>query len=397
MAEAPWAKWWQPDLPCAFSQAQAAENCAYLTELLGAAWLERGLSSPGFAEHPILQRWKGGAPAFLELNTLAEDAKILGQVPGFGQVISDLLDTERSTPAWHVVHTAALFERAAPRTVVEFLPQTETPSPDFKMEVRGKTIGCEAKALLTSDKEQAFYDYAFPLVESVFEGVLASPTLHPTVLIVIKDVDRLPQVSEVIGAVVEANQLFSGSQIKVSRSQFNIFIAPIHHLAPLQNLGEHRLCYVLCPRSPNEDLRVQERSKQAARQLRSLAELTGGLFSVRVSEYQNPHTILNTLNRRFLRGEYHAMSGVMLMRSATQLGPPRRTPVDLIVTAHNPRAVFPLPNLPMRAAGLLVPLLKEVPPKDVVPAYHYGSTIVGGTGPLGAFVPDIRLLTKDML
>lgn len=393
-----WIKWWQTDLPCAFSQARAEQNCAYLTALLSSSWLEKGVDSPGYANHPVFQRWKGGgANAFLELNTLAEDAKVLDQVPGFDQVVADLRDIEGSEPAWHVIHAAAMFERAAPKTVIEFLAQVGSPIPDFRMRAGGKIISCEAKALMASDKEQAFYDFAVPLVEKVFAEVLTSFILHPTVLIVLKDADKLPEISAIVEAVDETRRRFDGSQIAFSSANFNVFVEPIPPLTRARNLGEHRLCYVLCPRSPNENLRVEDRSKKAARQLRSLAESTAGLFCLRVSHYQNPHVILNLLNRRFARGQYRAMSGVMLLRTGTHLAPPKRTPVDLVATAHNPMARPPLPNLPMRGVGPIGSLLEAVAPEGPVPAYHYSDAIAGGTGSIGVFVPDLCFLTEDML
>ena len=108
-----WTQWWQTDVPCRFSSARAKENALFLTDLLGSQWVEKVQTHPGSTNHLLIQRWNNnGANAFLELNALAEDARLLEGMPGFEGIVADLKNSDRALPTWHALHCAALFERA---------------------------------------------------------------------------------------------------------------------------------------------------------------------------------------------------------------------------------------------------------------------------------------------
>src|SRR5687767_7878416 len=124
VVNAPWTTWWQTDMPCLFSPQRATQNREYLVESIGNRWLNQSISKPGRENNAQLQRWiSNGAGSFLELNLLAEDLRVLDSITGIEVVIDDLRDAARCLPAWHVLHSAALFERKIKGTVVTFFSQ----------------------------------------------------------------------------------------------------------------------------------------------------------------------------------------------------------------------------------------------------------------------------------
>ena len=164
-----WTTWWQDDLPCQFSMQRTQENAAYLVSILGESWLRRGLTSPGATNHPLLQRWlTDGAGSFLELNSLAEDLRLIESTSGVEIIIGDLLDAKQCEAAWHVIHSAALFARSDGITVAKFFPKTDRIVPDFLLRIGKKSLAVEAKILTTSEKEDTFVRYASDLCDKIF-------------------------------------------------------------------------------------------------------------------------------------------------------------------------------------------------------------------------------------
>src|ERR1700674_2912312 len=125
---APWTTWWQDDLPCRFSQEDASRNCTFLVNLLGRSWLQNSLGPK--TKHPLVSEWMtDGANAFLRLNALAEDSRLLVAVPGFQHnVLGDLRHRKRCLSAWHVVRVAAMFQRAG-AAITNFYEQTDKTVP----------------------------------------------------------------------------------------------------------------------------------------------------------------------------------------------------------------------------------------------------------------------------
>jgi hypothetical protein len=396
MLTAPWSTWSQDDLPCLFSQGQALNNAAYLAQKLGERWLENGLANPGHENHPVFLRWStAGANAFLELNSLAEDLRLLDTKPGFDSLLMDLRHTDRATSAWHTAHAAALFERAQPSAVTEFPLQKSALVPDFLLRVGGSTLACEAKFLAVSEKEQAFSVYAESVKELLFEEVLTGGEIYPSFVIVLKNSDHLPSLSLIREQLVKVWQDFHGSSMEARSPQLSVFVDPPGPTT--QRFIRFKQCTVLSPRSEKEDLRVEARGKEAEKQLRPLSASTAGLACLAVGHPHNPHVVFNLLSRRFKAGRYPGLSGVELIRTATHLAPPVRTVIDLLALIQNPTSTSPLPRLQLRGLGILAPLLQMVHPDGPIPAYRFNEVLALGQPEVQVFMPDVRFLTPEML
>jgi hypothetical protein len=59
-----WTTWWQDDLPCRFSAADAEKNCDFLADTLGRDRLQRAVGPN--SQYPLVREWMtNGANAFL--------------------------------------------------------------------------------------------------------------------------------------------------------------------------------------------------------------------------------------------------------------------------------------------------------------------------------------------
>ena len=163
-------------------------------------------------------------------------------------------------------------------------------------------------------------------------------------------------------------------------------------------MPRHKFCYVLAPRSPHENLRVEDRSKKASRQLRGSSSDGAGLFCLGIGEKQDAHTILNMIRSRFVGDQYRGISYLMLIRTGTQLQPPQRTVVDLVATMRNPNSKFPFPNPSIAFVGASGRLESDVPSEGQVPAYYVADVEVKrGASSKEVVAPDLRHLTPEML
>jgi len=213
---APWTTWWQIDLPCLFSQERAAENCKYLIDSIGGRWLSQSTEKPGAKNHPLLDRWlTNGACSFLELNLLAEDLRILDGISGIEIVIEDLRDAALCLPTWHMLHSAALFERKIKGAVRKFFPQVDKVTPDFLLSNNGYEIPVEAKLLTKSESEEVFEGYAENLSAQLQAEAMNEERVYPTVTVICKDVAVLPKNTEVIESVKQHFRDFNGDGIAV--------------------------------------------------------------------------------------------------------------------------------------------------------------------------------------
>jgi integrase len=169
---APWTTWWQTDMPCRFSQEESRANLAFLIDVLGEDWIKK--AGTIHSNHPLGTEWAtNGAGAFLLLNALAEDIRLIRTVPGFSVVLDDLLDGKQCRAAWHVVRTAAMFARGG-APVCEFFEQTDVKVPDYVIQSKSEKINVEAKLLLSSDKEEAFTNFASPLLDTIMKQAMSA-------------------------------------------------------------------------------------------------------------------------------------------------------------------------------------------------------------------------------
>lgn len=395
----PWSSWWQTDLPCEFTQEEARTNCEFLTEILGEAWLDKAPTVPAASNHPLLAKWiTKGAGSFLQLNGLAEDIRVVKDRPGFDTVLHDLKNALSTDSAGHVIHGAALFERHAPGSVIQFFPQTSDSIPDFLVRAGGADLAAEAKLLTRSEAEESFEAYGQSLVDHVLANVSKENTINPAVYIVIKQAEHRPSLGHV-GSVLERAIASHQQGTAITREdQFNIVVEPPPQDA--SGLKGYRHCCVFSPRSADEDLRVEQRGKKASKQLRAFDEgRAAGLFLLGVTPLNDPHVIKRLLDRKFRAGLFHGISGAMLIWTGTHMDKPRRSILDLIgvvQNTQNPRQGTK--DFGIKPLGLSGNLFAARPPGADIPAYRV-CTVEGTASSPGAqlFLRNIRVLTEELL
>lgn len=391
-----WTQWWQDDIPCRFSREEATENASYLAQLLGVSFFKGANYPIAEVKHPILQRWRTrGAGAFLELNALASDLKVISEADDFKVILHDLKNPNTCASAWHAVHVAALLSRARGARVEQFYPQTDESLPDFLVSYEGQRVACEAKLLTKSGQEEAFKAYAVGLAQRIMNEVLAGASIHPSVTVVLKDVHSLPPINSVVAVVAEGRDGYSGGRLEYRTPEFNVFIEAAKAMS--SGVTESRSCFLLCPKSDKEDVRVQRPGAKASKQLSapSTAGYPGILF-LGITPRQDPGYVVSLFQRRFAGGQYPGISSVMLIYAGTHMEQPLRSPIDLIATVRNEGSARPAPNLPLQPVGLLGALPTEI--NDGIPAYrHLSHEVRVGDSFGGVFIPDLRVLSPDML
>ena len=104
---APWTTWSADDLPCQFSTAQAVDNADLLASILPAEF--HGRSGRQRKEHRLLQAWDAAEPnAYLDLNALAEDLRLVHAKRGFHSVLRELIDPNSFSSARHTIRVSDL-------------------------------------------------------------------------------------------------------------------------------------------------------------------------------------------------------------------------------------------------------------------------------------------------
>lgn len=260
------------------------------------------MANPGRNNHPLLQRWgNNGAGSFLEVNSLAEDLRLLEGVRGLQAVVSDLRHAQRCQPAWHVIHSAALIARSSTAVIKKFFPQTHETLPDFAIQHEAIEVAVEAKLLLQSDAEIEFGKYASKLQEDLFARVL-NENVNPSVTIILKDPHNVPPSPRLVQSIQEGVAAYRDGTMSLRTPLVNVFLGP-----PQSGFEAFSYCDILCPRSPKENLRVAARGKAASKQLRAYTQDGhAGLFMLGLTDRQDPHELRSMFSQRFDRGEYLA-------------------------------------------------------------------------------------------
>ena len=253
--------------------------------------------------------------------------------------------------------------------------------------------------LTKSDKEDYFTEWATRIAEMIFKNnIIPFSGFQPIVSVIVKDCDNLPGQLLLLETVRSTLSRFQKDTVEARTKLFNVFVDP--NTFDTSGLSCCRCCLILCPKSPNEDIRVQDRSKKASKQLSAYSiENTAGLFCLGITRLQNPHYISDLLQSRFSKGQYSGISSVMMILTGTHLGNPRRSVIDLIDLVKNKKASISIPgHLTFAASGLLGHLIRGIPPPVEVPAYRHLVTEGKIANPPGKlFLPDVRSLTVDML
>ncbi len=387
---APWSTWWQEDLPCFFSQQQAVRNRAFLTDTLGQSWLQKALGPT--SQHPLVNEWMtAGANSFLMLNALAEDIRILESVRGLDLVLADLRLGEQCLSTWHVLRTAAMFCRANVH-VDEFFAQSNVKVPDFSLSVHSAQANVEAKLLTSSEIEESFWKYAKPILDRIFVQLMNEERRYPPVSVIIKDALNLPVVEEVICSV---EPLLKHAPGQFRNQAFNIFVeAPLEIPASL-----HKCCYILCPRSNKEDLRISTRMRDASHQLLAQGLSTvSGIACVGMTQQQDPTAVRDLLSRKFGDGQYSGVSAAVLFLSGTYIQPPRRSVIDLFSTISNPKSRAPLPSpFPFKSLDFMK-RLEDHFNEPGIPAYRVLASEMRKTDEnVNLRLDDVRRISPDLL
>jgi hypothetical protein len=389
-----WYDWNQSDLTCAFSPERATENRVFLENAFVGLSPTPPTEVKTNADSPFQTTWQTtGAGAFLEINWLAEDLRLLIGVEGISSVLRDLTDRQLCHSTWHMLHTAALFERARPGAVLSFLESTDGETPDFLVQVDGQRVPVEAKLLTLSKDEERFVaearKIAGPLLSMVSPNSIA-------VLAVKK-----PVRTDIAAAVLQFCRGHLPAYSGVARSHFgplcNLFVEPMQS-SP--GIGNHRAYWILAPVPDTENLRVLQRAKKASRQLRSFPTARdSGIVSIGLSDSQDGCAVFERIGERVQKGRLSGIAAVLLLKKRTHLSPPRRTTFDLLEVRKNPNATSPIHGeIPLRPFDGAALLSQVEPSLGGIRAYRMGAAegTIQGDG-AGLYLPDIRVLTREML
>jgi len=399
MINSQWTSWWQNDIPCQFSQKQTEENKQYLIKIFSESWLKKRIHGKKGNGNPLVQRWiNNGVNSYLELNSLAEDIRLLGKKPCFETILKDLKSTNTCMATWHVIHSAALFERAEKGVITRFYNQTSSSAPDFSLTIGGSEYPVEAKLLTQSECEIEFEVYSRKLIEQISSLLLVQNLIYPQIMIVIKCFESLPDYNDIINSLKQGLHNYKGKSMKGSFNKYNVFIdSPV---VSKKDFTYHKTIYIFSPRSDKENIRMEGRVKDASKQLKKHdSELSGFVF-LGIGEHQDPYYAKNRLLQRFQNRQLKAVSSVVLLRSGTYLQKPKRTIIDLISIISNKNATKKVSTskLIFRPIGLCDKLIQDNHITNKVSSYR--TMIVEGKiahTDVSLIMPDIKYLTTEML
>lgn len=374
----PWFKNWPPELQCSVLPGRAAENADYLRNTLGQKWVDKRAAQPD--RHPLSTDWRsGGAEAFLRLNTLAEDLRLLAATPGIETLIRDLKGVSSFKPAVHTVHVAALFARAG-NEVLKFYPPSNESVPDFDIAIEGRRTAVEAKQLTKSGYELAFGRAADGVQEAVLRAVFHGGRL-PEVQVIVKDPERVPRTDEVIAAAREGLATYSpGTVVRVRTELFNlrIFAAQV-----TRHFIDCFAIQVLAPAHATEASRIERLVNKANSQLkRNTAGNEPALICIGIGEHQDPHAVAELIRARFAKGDFSSTGGIILHRPARHAGPGPVGAADMLSFIANTNARAPIGNFQMRSAGIVGDLLSAGASTvaETVSCYPGGGQVLGKVG-----------------
>lgn len=388
-----WYDWNQIDLPCIFSRERAQENRAFLQQTFAA--VSPAIDSP--RRGPLQKTWQTtGAGAFLEINSLAEDLRLLQHTAGVASVLRDLADARLCQPTWHMVHTAALFERARAGTVVNFIEAQNDDAPDFIVQLDGDQVPVEAKLLTLSTDEERFQSAARQIADAIQEPL----ALVPSNTIAIVALKR--PVSDTIATLVSDFcthhlPLYEGVTQVHRGPECNLLLEPMNASPGISDYSAH---WVLAPVPDSENVRVLQRAKKASQQLRSFPTARdSGIVSIGLSDNQDGSAVFEHISERIRRGRFSGIAAVLLLKRRLHLAAPRRTTLDLLEVRKNPGATSPLSgSIPLRPIDAAALLTKVEPAIGALRTYRLGAATGRVIDParFALALPDIQILTPDI-
>ena len=384
-----------------YSEERANENANLLRTLLGDKWLRRGSQDQRRLGHLLLNAWScADIQGFVQMNSLAEDLRVLSEADSLGAILSDLREERQCAAAWHVLHAAALFARDPAQTVLTFFPKNQLSAPDFTVRApSGDILTVEAKLLEISKSELEFGRYARKLHDRAFSALLHPNKMNPFVKIIIKDSAQRAPIEDVLAVLAGGLKRYRSNELEWRGPAFNIFISP----PPIETLAfaAYRACMVLAPRSPTEDIRVFDRSKAASKQLGSFNDgRNAGVFSLGLTKHQDPHFLVKRFEERFKGGNYSNISSAILMARMEPIQQHHKPSLDFVAVVHNPKAKVHIPAFCLHTAGQFVDFPPEPPTSSEVSAYQY-STVEAAKGyslrDATLRMPRIEYLTTEQL
>jgi hypothetical protein len=380
--------------------SRADESCSILLSTLGEEWL-RSARLGRARKHRLLSQWQTrGEPAPVILSRIADEFRLLRNVRGFEHILVDIKNAERCQPALHTLSTAALFERGAAGSVLEFCEPSDRTIPDFILQHNDQEIPVEAKLLSESDRAKKFYDYCDPLLHDALELRDNSfPSPGWGLFLIFSDVDLLPSRHDVIASLRQ----MSATNQTAFRAANGRCLATIE---PLQVRGADpsatRLCMALCPRSTKDNVRVVTRASGATEQLK--ARQYGrypGIVSLGTTDNIDPLHVHMLLNRKFSGAQLQSISAALLLKSGTTRRNGKLINLDQLDWIINSKARYPLVDLPsIESHGAADRLLQPRDPPGYISTYQ-SARAVGrlktGDGTQGLVVPDVQRIPEQVL
>lgn len=393
--EANWLKGWIPSPNSPFSTRLASEHCSLLTDILGESWIQRHINNKN-NHHPFASQWiSNGIGAFLDLNALAADIALVKDKPHFTEVIKDYKRKQEAEAARHVIHVAAMFERANNGSILQFFPATDVSAPDCLLSLKGTQIPIEAKILTTSEPSMAFTTYAKNL-EKTIKTFLESENDHfGEFAIILKDCSYRPEIEEILD-IVRTN-FKSREPLALRSHKVNIFYTPLSIEASVYFYSR---ILIHAPRSDSENTRVLSRGKDASKQLNTFHDKKSpGICCIQIGENQDPRQIFEFFNRRFSSGQMSGISSLLLNNKGTLHNNNESTYIDGITVLHNQKAAHRTPtDLEIKPVGRFVPLLPTTP--DKIPCYGFSTCAIRVKDPKSSFklfIPKIDGLPINLI
>jgi hypothetical protein len=392
----PWFDWSQDDLPCVFSRERTRSNQIFLQRVFRDFPL--AFARPESRNGHLQRLWHGnGAGDYIEINWLAEDLQLLQGKPGFFEIVRDLADMRLCLPTWHALHTAALFERARPAAVLELVVAGSSEVPDFIVDLEGARIPVEAKLLMQSDGEAAFYSLGERLIAELKGAEHGLPEAALT-LIVIKSQAADCDLRALVRFCESQLARYAGVLMEVRSNACNLFVEP---MSPPPGLANYRAVWVMTPVPETESLRVLQRARKASRQLRAFpATRNSGIMAIGLGHIHRGGEIFQHIDARVRAGRLSGIAAVLLSKRGPCFDPPIRTTVDILEVKTSPNATHPiLGSVPLRPFANGVRMSEAEQSTGGIYAWRCGyveGTPIDQTG-TELRLPDLRTLTPEML
>ena len=391
-----WLDWNQTDIPCYFTRQRAEENGRFIEDAFSI--IPGALSHPQVRDGRLRQLWhSAGAGAFLEINSLAEDLRLLRGKPGYREAVRDLSDARLCQPTWHCIHVAALFERARPGSVLALVDARSEEAPDLIVQIDGVSVPVEAKLLTESEAQTTFTERAKQLVGALSEPRCRFPD-NTLSLLVIKRAVRHDEINGIRSLCEAALSSYSGARTQHRSALCNVFVEP---MSPVNGVAGHHAVWAMTPVPATESFRVIQRAKKASRQLRAFPSVrNSGVMAIGLNDEHVGEEILGHIGERIRAGRLSGIAAVLLIKRRHTLDPPVRAPLDILELRKNDHAAHPIsadiPLQPLAQAALMSNVERGL---HGVFAWRYG-TVAGKVLDATQYqlrMPDIRILSPEMI